>query len=610
MNKFNIPREAGSLARPFIWRPKPAASLAAVPEEVQQALPAAAASLAAVPEDVHQALPAASSAVPGEDQRDDDGDLLMKSQSDFSEGYDVPKSEGFHGAHPSPQIPAEPLFGIAELPALPAEVPLHEAVATIDKCGTLHISDRFSFVKPEGDAVVPLDGKTFPLTEIPRHPTAYYKTWLVIKMLITSDDEFATLCSEIFKDSRAAVVARLDTTEVVIVLRKQRATISQFDELMNMDRDLVYYTIDKAVHSTQFAQLHAEFIVALQKASLSYESTFYLKEFTIDMHKEEEDIIKAVEEEMSNLPETDRIRAVMRARIKEPKSRTAHEKAIVACEGHLGKLERAEKRKRDEFDGMKIMALASRLLSKQTRMAIYKNLKVFGMNIHTGESLSFVRPGPDGVQRFGNTLMDFMMYEYSKEYAIVLLGEPGLGKTPLAEAMCSDIAQIRWPEDNKDQPYFVKTSTLDNLREVQELLTSYTPVLVDDFGPNDEQADKLTKSEKMEKMKHFLNQKGSENVAARYKDVRLAAGVSRIITSNAATPHAWFDIIPSGIERALDDSFTAAQRLALCNSNAKIILKRVVFVMVRSQLIPAQVASAFTNAAATSTVDRALAHYN
>ena len=244
-------------------------------------------------------------------------------------------------------------------------------------------------------------------------------------------------------------------------------------------------------------------------------STYYFK------REINQDMVDAVADEVANLQSEDIAKIVMRAKLVKADQRDDRERVLASCESQLQIIRKDRKRKLEDFMGMKVNADGPDILPLAQLKEMFGNLKVFGMDITTGSNLSFVPRDPerpDWEPPFSNSMLDFMKFAYFGEYSMVILGPPEMGKTPLASGICSVIARIR--NTHPDRPYFVQTSTLDNLGRVNDQISKENPLLMDDFTPSETQGvGSSGKACNMEQMKHLLNQKGSETMSARYKDI-------------------------------------------------------------------------------------------
>jgi hypothetical protein len=134
--------------------------------------------------------------------------------------------------------------------------------------------------------------------------------------------------------------------------------------------------------------------------------------------------------------------------------------------------------------------------------------------------------------------MPFLTYiENSKlfqRYSLVLLGPPGVGKSPLARSVCLVWAATLAVADGRPGHTlkFIECGTLDILRRMTSDCNEHTPVLFDEVSLAD-QTQCQHMSVNMAKL--LLNSEVRAVLHGRKDDIALAAGQPRVFTSNAST---------------------------------------------------------------------------
>jgi hypothetical protein len=120
---------------------------------------------------------------------------------------------------------------------------------------------------------------------------------------------------------------------------------------------------------------------------------------------------------------------------------------------------------------------------------------------------------------------------YCRKYSLVLLGAPGLGKSPLARSVCLmwAIALARSDGRLDHSARFVECNTVDILRTMAPDMNEYTPMLFDEVSFSDS-----TQFQHMSvnMAKLLLNVEVQCSLHGRNNDIALAAGQPRVFTSN------------------------------------------------------------------------------
>jgi hypothetical protein len=170
-------------------------------------------------------------------------------------------------------------------------------------------------------------------------------------------------------------------------------------------------------------------------------------------------------------------------------------------------------------------------------------------------------------------------------HALILHGEPRLGKTRAAESLAAFVSTGLW-EDAQSEPYYIYTTTVDNLRRVTDLMKPGVAIILDDVDPSSHRGTRPAMN--LNECKHLLNVCRAEGVDARNADILINARQPRIVTSNIATPGDWIRGLPDA--RAM----TTVQRKAM-GSDYLAIYKRVCFAHVSSSLIEEERKRAFAD---------------
>ena len=109
---------------------------------------------------------------------------------------------------------------------------------------------------------------------------------------------------------------------------------------------------------------------------------------------------------------------------------------------------------------------------------------------------------------------------WCKTHALVLHGDAGLGKTPLAMTMLAEVSSIL-QVDCQWKPYYLKVGTVEALREAvsEGMLKSFVPILFDDLTPAEVAGATGKTGVPLERLKLLLEVQQSSTLQARFKDL-------------------------------------------------------------------------------------------
>jgi hypothetical protein len=183
--------------------------------------------------------------------------------------------------------------------------------------------------------------------------------------------------------------------------------------------------------------------------------------------------------------------------------------------------------------------------------------------------------------RIAFTVEDWLARGFYRTHTLVLHGDAGLGKTPLAMTLLAEVASqlqqgCNWP------PYYIKVGTVESLRDasMNGSMKSKVPILFDDLSPD--RACGTRTGMPIEVLKLILEVSQSTSVHARFKDLVFASDQPRIFTANAATPHEWHRSLPPNVFDMSDND-----RAGL-DFNIKAAFKRCCFAFVGHAIVPAE----------------------
>jgi hypothetical protein len=177
------------------------------------------------------------------------------------------------------------------------------------------------------------------------------------------------------------------------------------------------------------------------------------------------------------------------------------------------------------------------------------------------------------------SLGHFMENAYFDLYAIVLMGDPEVGKTLVAKSMCAKISEVNFDDKNNTHPHYIHTSTVDALRKCTRVLGPGIPVLLDEYTPSDRLGTRGAFTDATT-LKQLLGVQDSNNVAGRCDEIVFHDEEPRVITTNSKSPNQWSHFLPD--VRHLEP----AARLAACSADALAIYRRVLFVVFPTHMFP------------------------
>ncbi len=182
-------------------------------------------------------------------------------------------------------------------------------------------------------------------------------------------------------------------------------------------------------------------------------------------------------------------------------------------------------------------------------------------NVYNGELIQF-------------SIKDYLEKGWYLEYALVLSGPAGAGKTPLAMSLCSTIARVH------DKDHFILVSTVDGLRDAtnEKLMNRYVPIMLDEVRPGAPRGSRPPMN--LEDLKHITTIKEKTAVDARMKDVVFDKEMPRVLTTNSPTPNDWHKGLPIGVF-----SMSPEDRLKL-DADAIAVFKRTAFATVSGCCVP------------------------
>ena len=186
------------------------------------------------------------------------------------------------------------------------------------------------------------------------------------------------------------------------------------------------------------------------------------------------------------------------------------------------------------------------------------------------------------VFRMHSLLNKYRRY-WLRTHTLVLCGDSGLGKTPLAMAMCAELAgKMRkvcpW------EPYFVKVGTVEAPKEAfaASMIKMHVPIMFDDLTLEQTGAG-VKGSFPVEALKLIMEAKDGSSMKARFADFVFPANSPRIFTSNALNPNDFHSALP------VDPwNMTQAARIALA-PNVKATFKRACFAVVTHPMVSYEV---------------------
>jgi hypothetical protein len=160
--------------------------------------------------------------------------------------------------------------------------------------------------------------------------------------------------------------------------------------------------------------------------------------------------------------------------------------------------------------------------------------------------------------------------ELHLKYSAVLLGAPGLGKTPLAKATCCALAKayqgLHYGTE-ADKAYYLMGNTVDMLKEFNQggVWKAWVPLLLDEFESTDIRQQGLLGENSM---KVLTDPCSGGSVRARYHDIVIPPMCARVFTSNMPSAERWM------------------AHMDIDESHGRAIRKRCLFFVIRRSVMP------------------------
>ena len=165
-------------------------------------------------------------------------------------------------------------------------------------------------------------------------------------------------------------------------------------------------------------------------------------------------------------------------------------------------------------------------------------------------------------------LWDLLAASRYNDYTMVLHGPQEMGKSPLALAICCFMAR------SLGRSYFLKTSTIDGLKECKHLMNEGVPILIDEWKPRAPVGTRATHFD-VDEVKRICGIADALNLNARNRDIVTYQQQPRVVTSNALSAHEWCQFLPDGVKQ-----MTPTERLEACSADSMAVFKRCMFFLV------------------------------
>jgi hypothetical protein len=180
------------------------------------------------------------------------------------------------------------------------------------------------------------------------------------------------------------------------------------------------------------------------------------------------------------------------------------------------------------------------------------------------------------------SLKEWIMGGLFSQRSLVIHGHAQCAKTPVARAVCAFLA-TRLQAASGNDPFYLKVGTADTLRDATRdgLMRAGVPILFDEVSPAAPRGSRHAMG--IEDVKHMTEAAETSSLDGRCKDIVFAYPQPKLFTSNAASPHEWFNALPIDIFVQTD-----AQRLAL-HADVAAVFKRCYFLHVTNCMIPQSV---------------------
>jgi hypothetical protein len=257
------------------------------------------------------------------------------------------------------------------------------------------------------------------------------------------------------------------------------------------------------------------------------------------------------------------------ARLQDADSRTALQKVLVKCEPQLKAM-----RARAERNRSLVMTIG---LENPAPISLRSFVGLDGL---IGEGLD-----PESGAAIRVSYMQFLKDPtLHLRYSAVLLGAPGLGKTPLAKATCCALAKAYQGVHYQTAPekcYYLMGNTVDMLKEFNQgqVWKQWVPLLLDEFEGTDTRQQGILGENSMKVLTDVTN---GGSMRCRYHDVSIPPMCARLFTSNMPSSAGWM------------------AHMDIDEMHGRAIRKRCLFFVVRASVMPMELRN---SAAASSGIE-------
>ena len=188
--------------------------------------------------------------------------------------------------------------------------------------------------------------------------------------------------------------------------------------------------------------------------------------------------------------------------------------------------------------------------------------------------------------------------EFHLRHTLVIIGDAGLGKSPLALAVAACVAQLHVETNAKGR--FHKVSQVEQLPR-DELVTG-VPIILDEFSPNLPRGHNPAHT--IDELKIIFDVPNGGAISGKGSNgrntgiIEFAALQPRIVTSNAVDPQQFVSILPVNL------FMMAPHEIGLVHPDARAIMKRVCFFHVQTNLMSVDVIEEYHGGLTRATSER------
>ena len=396
------------------------------------------------------------------------------------------------------------------------------------------------------------------------------KTWLGVRIASEADggmsmDDIGNAL-ETNSACNVFIVSELDDSSFFAWVQKDKGTNKVLAEL----KVISYHSVPSPKSPMLCRDKMVTMCFELLSLGKRYICNYKVSNFSLQGSGSGEDFVREIMRDVRKMTKDEALEEICEAKVKRQNKRNSREQAFAACATEFKSL--AGEDEMNAAGSMKRLAAHDAVLGLDS-ITGWNTLELKTIDVNSGEFIVFD------------------LYKWASEkavvYTLVMLGSSGVGKTPLAEALCSKLA-LGLQTAEVDDHYFIKAGTIDSLRKCKSLLRENVPIVFDDVTPGLRRGSRPPMT--IDELKKTTTVYAADCTDARNNDIIIPTNCPRIWTSNAMSPDEWF---PDLISFHDLEKLTPSQRLSTVSPHVMAIYKRCVFLTIKESIIPSNVRESF-----------------